>query len=209
MDEPKKSFYQRNASRLNLGLIILILIVNGYTLLSPLLPQLDLWKRKHDTAAVAGLPYATKLDKTSDKAAKRASIPPDNRLVIPAIALDAHIYTGTASYLINKGVWARPATSTPVKGSNTVLVAHRFNYTGASNFYSLNKMKSGDKVVVYWQGKEYDYTVSSNQVLDDTDLAVESPTKKPQLTLYTCTPVWDLHPKYRIVVTASLDGSQG
>ena len=119
----------------------MIIFINGYTLLAPLWPQLDLWKRQHQTAAVAGLPYKTKLDKKSPQAPQRAPIPSDDRLVIPAIALNAHIYTGTGAYLINLGVWARPNTSTPPSGSNTVMVAHRYNYTGATNFYSLGDLE--------------------------------------------------------------------
>lgn len=188
---------------INLLLVGLIVLINGYVLVSPLLPQFDLWRRQHHVQAVAGLPYKTNLDKTSPKADIRAQVPIDNRIVIPKLALNDHIYIGANPNLVNKGVWARPNASTPPNGSNTVLVAHRFSYNGSATFYSLNKVGIGDKIVVYWQGQEYDYTVFKTSVADATDLAVENPSPTAQLTLYTCTPLWN--PIDRLVVVASLD----
>lgn len=179
-----------------------IIGINGYIAISPVLPQFGLWWRRHASADVAGLPYKTKLDKNSAAAAKRAAIPTDDRLVIPSLAINQQILLGTNPYIVNLGVWARPNTSTPPKGSNTVLIAHRFTYKGPSIFYSLGNLKKGDKVVVYWSGKEYDYAVNSNRIVDQTDVSVENPTKQAELTLYTCTPLWTAHPQYRIVVTA-------
>ena len=89
-------------------LVILILAINGYVLISPLLPQIDLWRRKHQAEAVAGFPYKTQLDTDSKKDNKRAGTPSDNRLIVPKLALNEHIYTGTSPYLINKGVMGSP-----------------------------------------------------------------------------------------------------
>lgn len=151
----------------------------------------------HQAQANAGLPYQSQLAKGS---MGRKDIPTDSRLVIPKIALDQHIYEGTSPYLVNKGVWARPNTSTPPKGSNTVLVGHRFTYDGPATFYNLDKVAVGDPIVVYWRGKEYDYKVSETKVVPPTAIDVEAPTKDPQLTIYTCTPLWSA--KNRLVVVA-------
>jgi LPXTG-site transpeptidase (sortase) family protein len=198
-----RGFGWRQANYLMAAVII---IIDGYIDVSPVLPQLDLWRRRHASAAVAGLPYQTKLDKNSSTENKRNPTPTDDRLVIPVLAIDQKILSGKNPYIVNLGVWARPNTSTPPKGSNTVLVAHRFTYKGPSIFYSLGNLKKGDKVVVYWSGKEYDYTVNASRIVDGTDLSVEGPTKQAELTLYTCTPLWTAHPQYRIVVTALPDG---
>src|SRR5436190_85699 len=117
------SFGWRQANYL---LVTLILIVNGYLVIAPLWPKFDLWKRRHQAAAVSGLPYQTKLDKSSPQVIKRAQIPADNRLIIPKIALNEHIYAGTNAHLVNQGVWDKTQTSIPPKGSNTVMAAHRF-----------------------------------------------------------------------------------
>jgi LPXTG-site transpeptidase (sortase) family protein len=190
----------------NILLVLAILAINGYILVSPLLPRLDLWWRQRQTAAVAGLPYKTRLDKSSPQAGGRSQTPSDNRLVIPKIALDDHIYVGTDPHLVNRGVWNKSNTSSPSKGGNSVIIAHRFNYTGTPNFYSLDKVSPGDKVVVYWQSKEYDYTVKSSKIVEPTDIAVENQTAQAQLTLYTCTPLWSS--KQRLVVVAALDKGQ-
>lgn len=184
-------------------LIALILLTNSYILLSPLLPQLDLWWRKHQTQATAGLPYQTRLDENSGKNDKRGDIPKDNRLVIPKIALNQYIWQSTNPWILNKGVWARPQTSTPPEGSNTVLTGHRFTYDGPSTFYSLDKVTKGDKIIVYWKEKEYDYTVTEIKVVPPTAIEIERSTTDKQLTLYTCTPLWSA--KNRLVVVAKLD----
>lgn len=185
-------------AQVNLLLVVLIVSINGYILLSPLLPQLELWMRQRRSSSVAGLPYKTQL--SSDNKDERNPVPKDNRLVIPTIALDEHVYVGTDPHLVNRGVWARPQTSIPPEGSNTVLVGHRFTYDGPASFYSLDKLTVGDSIVLYWQGKEYDYRVSLKEVVPPTAVNIEHPTKQPQLTLYTCTPIWSA--KDRLVIIA-------
>jgi LPXTG-site transpeptidase (sortase) family protein len=186
----------------NTVLAFLIIVVNLYVLASPFVPQLRLVVRKQHVKAVAGLPYKTVLDSTPATDTKRAEIPKDNRIVIPKIALDEAIFQGTSPYLVNKGVWARPATSTPPKGGNTVLVGHRFTYSGPATFYSLDKVAVGDTIVMYWQSKEYDYVVSQTKVVQATAVEIEDPTTDAQLTIYTCTPLWSA--KDRLVVIAKL-----
>ena len=182
-------------------LVFLIIAINSYVLLSPLIPQIELWWRKHQTQATAGLPYKTNLE--SDSNDNRKDIPSDNRLIVPKIALDERIWQGSSPKLLNKGVWARPATSTPPEGSNTVLTGHRFTYDGPATFYSLDKVAKGDKIVLYWQGKEYDYTVTETKVVPPEAVEIEKATQEKQLTLYTCTPLWSA--KNRLVVIAKLD----
>lgn len=194
-----------NLRIVNRLLVAVILLINVYILLLPLLPQIDLWHRQQRAKALSGLPYKTVLKQSNQTDSARADIPSDNRLIIPKLAIDQHIYTGNSPYLVNKGVWAKPNASTPPLGSNTVLVAHRFTYSGKSIFYSLDRVDVGDKVVVYWQGKEYDYTVRNSTIVPASQVSVESPTDQAQLTLYTCAPLWN--PVDRLVVVASKDGA--
>ena len=186
---------------INWLLVVLIILINGYVLVAPLLPQLDLKKRQHKVQAVAGLPYKSKTDQSKNN--NRQDIPSDNRLVIPKIALDQHIYQGSAVWLLNKGVWARPNTSTPPEGGNTVLTGHRFTYGGPATFYSLDKLAAGDRVVIYWQGKEYDYKVAKTKIVSPSATEIEESTDNTQLTIFTCTPLWTA--KNRLVVIAYPD----
>jgi sortase A len=194
-----KYFSYKNANRL---LFLLIVVINIYVLLLPLLPNVQLLFKKRALAGVHGLPYVTSQAGQESTNANRKEAPKDNRLVIGGIALDEKIYSGTDASLVNKGVWARPNTSTPAKGSNTVLVAHRFTYNGPATFYNLDKMQTNDTISVYWEGKEYVYAVFEVRVVPAGTLSVEAPTNEHILTLYTCTPLWSA--RDRLVIKARL-----
>ena len=130
-------------------------------------------------------------------------IPKDNMLVIPKIGVDAKIQEGKTDATLNKGIWRRPNGSNPDKGGNTVFAAHRYMYTaGPNTFYSLDKLAVGDKIIVFWSGKEYDYQVNTTREVPPTATEIEHNTKDPIVTLYTCTPLFTS--KNRLVVTATL-----
>lgn len=186
--------------QLNVALVSFIILINGYVILMPILPQFSYWYHKKATSGVAGIPYKTNEAGQADLNVKRKEIPKDNRVVIPSLALDERIFEGTNPNTVHKGVWARPNTSTPSKGSNTVLVGHRFTYNGPATFYHLDKVIVGDRILVYWQGKEYNYGVKSVKTVSATAIEVENATAAPTLTLYTCTPLWSA--KDRLVITA-------
>ena len=186
--------------RSNVALVVMIIGINLYIFSAPFVPLVQLWLRQRHARPVAGLPYKTRLETVAVSNVVRADIPKDNRLVIPKLALDQHIYEGDSPYLVNQGVWANPKTSTPPEGGNMVLIGHRFTYNGPATFYSLDKVAVGDNIVIYWQGKEYDYPVSSTRVVPSTDTSVEDFTSQAQLTIYTCTPLWSA--KNRLVVIA-------
>lgn len=186
--------------QLNRLLACIIIVINSYVIILPILPKLTYWYNKKTTSAVAGIPYKTNTPGQEDLNVKRKEVPKDNRIVIPSIALDQKIHEGTDPNTVHKGVWARPNTSTPSKGGNTVLVGHRFTYGGPATFYHLDKVIVGDRILVYWQEHEYNYVVKSIKTVPATATEVEGPTAIPTLTLYTCTPLWSA--KDRLVVVA-------
>lgn len=191
------------SKRINRLLIVCIVAINAYTILLPLLPKLTYAKKINDAKATAGLPYQTKQDTGITSNVARKDTPADDRLVIPKIALNEHIFTGTDPNLVHKGVWARPLGSIPPIVGNTVLVGHRFTYGGASVFYNLDKVAVGDKISVYWQKTEFIYTVTQTKVVPATAVEIEDNTLDARLTLYTCTPLWSS--KDRLVIIALLD----
>jgi sortase A len=83
------------------------------------------------------------------------------------------------------------------------LVGHRFTYAGAAVFYNLDKVKSGDQIIVYWHGKAYEYKVFNISQVSPNKASVEAPTNESILTLYTCTPL--LTAKDRLVIQAVLE----
>lgn len=197
MSSSKTRFFTHR--RLNDLLSLLVAGVAIYILVLPLLPHISLWINKK-TDKTQGYVYETKLVAAPSTAAK--PIPKENRLVLPTIQLDAEIYEGKGFWTLNKGVWRKPYTSTPDKGGNTVLVGHRFSYSKPSVFFHLDKIKEGDRFPLYWNGQEYNYEVSSIQIVSPLALEVEKNTDEPVLTIYTCTPVWTA--KQRLVIQAKL-----
>jgi sortase A len=131
--------------------------------------------------------------------------PPDNRLVIPKIGVNLPIVEGQESdSALWKGAWRIPNSSTPKLGGNTVLSAHRFRYRPPSNLtlYLLDKVKKNDVMIVYWQGKEYDYRVSETKIVPRENTDIAEPTLEDQLTVFTCHPLFST--KERLVVIGEL-----
>ncbi len=189
--------------RLNNILTFFVLIVGFYIIALPFLPHLSFWWAgvRDDTAGVryVGALAAENEDVNTDKLKKP---PKDNRLVLPQLRLDEKIVTGDDPSNIHAGVWARPNTSTPDKGGNTVLVGHRFSYSDPAVFGHLDKMKGGDAFAGWWKGEECVYEVFNPAVVEASAIAIEANSDVPIMTLYTCTPVWTAED--RLVIQAKL-----
>jgi sortase A len=141
---------------------------------------------------------------TTKPKSKTASLPKDNRLVIPKIGVNAKIVEGSSENVMYKGVWHIPSTSSPDKEGNTVISGHRFQYRPPNNttFYLLDKLGKGDYLIVYWQGKEYDYRVTKTMVVGPKESSLLENTTKPILSLFTCTPLFTT--KQRLFVIGEL-----
>ncbi|MGH7158146.1 MAG: sortase [Candidatus Saccharimonadales bacterium] len=179
-------------------LTVAVIAIALYIIAAPFLPQVGWWLG-HESP-VKNLVHSP--------AANPDDLPPaqqqvaGDRLFIPRLAMQEAIYGGGIGAL-SSGVWRVPHTSTPDKGGNTVLVGHRFTYKDPTGvFYHLDKVERGDRVTVHWQGKVYQYQVADIRVVPATELSVEAGTPEPQLTLYTCTPVWSV--ENRLVIVAKL-----
>jgi LPXTG-site transpeptidase (sortase) family protein len=175
-----------------------------YLILWPFLPQFSWWFH-HDVVKTPT--QSTKV--LIAQHTNGAKIPEQNTLIIPALGVYQPINEGnTIAAVAHKGLWRRPNGSTPDQHSNTVIVGHRFSYSGNGEgvFYNLDKLKGSDLLTVYWNRKPYVYQVFSTQIVDPSDLTVEAASKTPILTVYTCTPLWTS--KNRLVVQAKYIGDQ-
>jgi sortase A len=115
--------------------------------------------------------------------------------------LDVRVYEGRDARALRDGPWHRPNTGSPDTGGNMVIAAHRFTYTQPrASFYHLDVVRPGDEIGIFWHGKKYLYTVQNIRTVPATDISIEAQTTESQLTLYTCTPLWN--PKNRLIVTA-------
>lgn len=186
-------------ARVNTCLLVAIVLVCGYIIIMPFVPLVAFWITER-----GGQRFDQLSSRLHIPAARQSAIPSDNRLVIPTLLLDAPINEGATATALRSGTWRRPLTSTPDRGGNTVIAAHRFTYTNPRGpFYYLNKMAVGDEIGVFWHGKRYLYAVASVATVPANQVSVEAATSDARLTLYTCTPLW--LPKDRLVVTAKLE----
>lgn len=189
--------------RVNNILTIGVIVLGLYISLGSLLPQATWWLQHHNDSKVPPAALVkTPLIRSSK--ANEAPIPDSDLLVIPRLRMSEVIHTGAFASELNKGVWHIPASSTPDKASNTVIIGHRFTYAGPAVFYYLDKVQLGDQIIVDWQHKEYTYQVASIKEVSPTELSVEQASPGPELTLYTCTPLWTA--KNRLVLVAPLQG---
>lgn len=188
-------------SRVNNLLLVLIILIDGYIVVAPLLPNLFFNIQQHQGKRQA-------LQKLIQPGSKTApSGPQPNQVIIPSMLLDQPVLEGTVANqykTLDKGIWRWPGSSTPDKGGNTVLIGHRFTYTNPRGvFYFLNKVKVGDELGIVWNNKKYEYKVATVNEVSPKDTTIEDATAQPELTLFTCTPLW--LPKDRLVVVADLE----
>lgn len=163
-----------------------IVIICVYVLLTPLLPELGYQDLAPElqAALVDQARAETILGSPAEE-------PTGNRLVIPKIGVSGEVHEGYSVFTLNSGIWRRPHSSTPDKGSNTVFVAHRYDYGNDDrSFYHLPKLEEGDEIYVFWDEVEYHYTVVETSIVESTEVEIEDPTEEDILTLYTCTPLW-------------------
>lgn len=175
---------------INRLLLAVILLVNGYILLSPLLPA-------------ANYHIKTKLTKpiTSEYSSYDRS---KNQLIIPKLQLKEAIHEGQTSAVLSDGLWLRPNGATPDRPGNSVIAGHRFTYKNpGAPLYNLDKLSVGDKVVVIFEREIYEYKVVTELITDPNDTSVEAPSEAPELTLYTCTPL--ITAENRLVYKSSLE----
>lgn len=176
-------------------LAFLLGIVGIFLILSPFLPLLTS-TFQHNTDPREDYAYLGKfaqqhLQVFRDRLEKLKPIPKENTLVIPKIGVNTAIVEGKTEDALNRGIWHRPKGSTPDKGGNTVLAGHRYQYvSGPHTLFSLDKVAIGDRIMLYWEGKEYIYEVFETTVVKPTALEIEHNTKEAIVTIYTCTPIY-------------------
>lgn len=191
----------------NSGLLIGIVIVNLYVIIAPLIPSMQYAWQQRQSGGVQRLE-----EKVNTAVARQSAATPvyqPNGIIVPSMLLDQPILEGPQRDMykvLDKGIWRWPAGSTPDKGSNTVLLGHRFTYKNPNGvLYHLDKVQVGDTIGLTWDNKKYVYKVASVRTVPPTATEITAPTEKPTLTVYTCTPLWT--PKNRLVVTAVLEQS--
>ena len=124
-------------------------------------------------------------------------------LEIPSLSLKTGIVMSNASYsTMNKNVSIFPTSDMPnIKKGNFVLFAHNGN-SAVSYFRNISKLKNGNDISVYYNGREYKYKVIKKYDVIMTDNTPLNKMKdKTIITLITCKKG---NNKYRTVVIGEL-----
>lgn len=178
------------------GISLILFLTSLYLVIYPFAPKVIyeiFYKNK------SNFPYKTRLKEQATElpSAKfgEKDVPNENRLVIPSISVDMPVVEGNSEKALNLGLWHRPGTGIPGKG-NIVITGHRVGYAFLPNdvktstsFYNLDKLKNGDYIILYWQGKEYNYQVIGSEIVKPTAIEIESQSGEERMTLYTCHPI--------------------
>ncbi len=128
---------------------------------------------------------------------------PVGTITIPKIAVSMVVVEGTDEPQLQAGPGHYPSTPLPGEAGNAAIAGHRTTYLAP--FYNLDALVPGDTILVTTVQGTFLYQMTSNQVVDPSDVSVVAPTSTPQLTLTTCNPRYSA--SQRLVVHAALVAS--
>lgn len=141
--------------------------------------------------------------------ASATPVAPVDRLVIPAISLDAPVVAKAVDsdgempspdgpqQVVYYDFSALPGLGgSPGAGGNTILGGHvDYHDYGPAVFANLNDLKEGDRITVRLSdGSEYDYGIQSNRIINPAATPFDeivSATRQESLTLITCAGSFD------------------
>ena len=141
------------------------------------------------------------------------SVSPEPRLIIPKLNIDVPVHFGIqlseVMSAMNNGVAhyrIAGASAYPGEIGNLVITGHSAGDIYSSNpykyiFSGLERLEDGDLIYVNYKSVRYTYRVTKREVVEPTNVsALVVDTKKPLLTLVTCTPLGTS--RYRLLLTA-------
>jgi sortase A len=108
-------------------------------------------------------------------------------LRIPKIELNYVVVEGTDTESLKKGPGHYSWTSYPWEDTGRVAIAgHRTTY--GAPFWSLDELKSGDRIVLATEYGIFNYRVTESRIILPSQEAVLHETENPTLVLTTCNP---------------------
>ena len=205
----EKLYAHLNRTYKMIGLILIIVGIAGVTYpfwgisTSPRPNPLEELGRSEVAAQILTASSSNDSPAAPDNATKTAPAT-QNRLIIESAGVDMPLFSSANDKVLLKGGWMYSGNSTPDKGGNTVVFGHRWLYKPPikNTFFNLDKVTVGDRFTIIWSGKTYNYEVSRAKIVAPTEVSVLNPTKSPQVTLITCTPLFST--KQRLVIVGQL-----
>lgn len=101
----------------------------------------------------------------------------------PTIKLSAVVFDGTSASVLKKGPGWYEKSALPGAG-NTAIAGHRTMFGGW--FRDLEKLKTGEPIIIKYNGKDYVYTVNKSYTVKSNDWSIIEEIGYPALTLTTC-----------------------
>jgi sortase A len=139
----------------------------------------------------------------------------DFGIVVPKIGANAAVIANVSTVdtqeyqaALKKGVAHAKGTALPGEKGNSYLFAHSTRYVWDvprynAIFYLLHELQKGDRVVIFYHGRQYDYRVTKRVIAKAEDTSwLTAQYDEPVLTLQTCFPpgtTWK-----RMIVVAKL-----
>ena len=108
-------------------------------------------------------------------------------LSIPKINIEVAIKNGIEDEILDTSVGMFKESVLPGETGNFSIAGHR-SYITNTFFSDLDKVEIGDKIIINSNGNEFNYIVTSTQIVEPTTLEVLNSTNKKEITLVTCTP---------------------
>lgn len=122
-------------------------------------------------------------------------------LSIPRLRLRMPIYRGITMNVFDAGMGYWPGTAKPGQLGNMVIGGHRTG--GSMALYHIDKMRSGDTIVVTARGKTYRYKVTGHRIVKPKDVWITKQSRRARtLTLFACHPLHSIAKRY--IVSAVL-----
>ena len=133
---------------------------------------------------------------------ERISLPEGavGKLIIPKIDLEAIVLSGTSQAVLAKGPGHYEETPLPGEEGNCAIAGHRTMH--GHPFRHIDRLRAGDKIIIYTSGDKFVYRVIGQKVVKPTDLSVIDRSDEAKLTLTACHPVGSA--SRRLVVVARL-----
>ena len=159
--------------------------------------QLRAWPVMYDGLVPAeSLPEVPAATTTPPEAAATSGLPPIAegdpiaRIEMPSIGVDKIVVAGVDKNDLKKGPGHYPETPMPGQLGNSAIAGHRTTF--GQPFFDVDKLETGDEIVVTTLAGRYVYRVTGQQIVSPSDYQVISttdPTRAPAALNASTTPV--------------------
>ncbi|MCM8787556.1 MAG: class D sortase [Candidatus Omnitrophica bacterium] len=135
----------------------------------------------------------------------------DFTLIIPRLNINAPVIKNVESTnkeiyfkALEKGVAHYKGTKLPGEGGNVFIYGHSSFYEDRPGDYKkifehLEDMQNGDKIIVWYEGQKYEYTVFETKIVEPNETSVLNNKEFETVTIMTCVPPGTTEKRFIVV----------